>query len=123
MEEIILKKHWFSLVAPISIGLLLLPVAGLGLLVILWAILRFKFDVIKIDDKQLYSRFGLINIDEKMIPLNKISCINVKSDIISNMLGFGILSIQSSALNSEIMYPFIENASKAVTMINEKINH
>ena len=117
-----IQKHWFFFVVPIVIGTLLLPVFGIGLLVYLWAFLRYKFDKVEIKDGQLYSRLGLINIDTKTIPLNKISMVSVKSDIFSELLGFGVIQVQSSAFNSTISYPYIKDAKKAAEIINEQLN-
>lgn len=120
MEKLEIKKSIWFIVAYVLLGIVLLPVFFIGIFVIIWALLRYKFDKIEIDETQLYSRLGLVNIDIKTIPLNKISMVSVKTNIITQLLNFGTIEVQSSALNSTIMYPFIDNASEIVTQINKR---
>lgn len=118
MEKIIIKKSKWFLFSPIVIGILLLPFI-VGIFIIAYGLLRYKFDKIEINDNQFYSRLGLFNIDIKTIPLNKISMVSAKKDIISTLLNYGTIEIQSSAISSKIAYPFIENVNSVVEQINQ----
>lgn len=121
MEKLEIKKSKWFIYTYIFWGVILLPIFFIGIFVIIWALLRYKFDKIEIDENQLYSRLGLLNIDIKTIPLNKISMVSVKTDIISQLFGFGTIAVQSSAISSTIMYPFIDNASEIVNQINKRL--
>ena len=121
MEKLEIKKSKWFIYKFIFLGVILLPILFIGAFVILWALLRYKFDKIEIDENQFYSRLGLLNIDIKTIPLNKISMVSAKTDIISQLLGFGTIEVQSSAMNSTIMYPYIDNVSDVVNKINARL--
>ncbi len=117
MEKLIIEKSKWFLFHSIFWGIILLPFI-IGIFFIAYGLLRYKYDKIKIENGTFYSRFGLLNIDTKTIPLNKISMVSVKQDIIARLLNFGTIELQSSANNSTISYPFIKNADEIVKQIN-----
>lgn len=121
METIEIKKSPIFFVRPILWGTFTLWLLCFGLLVYLWAWGRYKYDKLEIRDNQLYSKFGIFNVDVKTIPLNRISMVSAKTDVISEAFGFGTLQIQSSASNSTISYPYVKDVHKVVEIINNKI--
>lgn len=125
------KKHWWFWVAPVSIALVIsffivrdnlsIDIASftVPILIILWTGLRWQSDKIEIKDGYLYSQRGLFFIDRKTIPIEQISFVSEKTNIISQSLGFGSIVIQSSAFAKEIDYPYISNPGEFVKAINE----
>lgn len=121
METLEIKKSKWFLFSYIMLGVVLLPLFLIGIFIILFGFLRYKVDKIEIRENQLYSRLGLLNIDIKTIPLDKISMVSVKTDIMSQLFNYGTIVVQSSAVNSTIIYPFIENPTEIVKEINKRI--
>lgn len=113
------KKHWWFWVPPVTISLIFLITLIVPIWVMLWAVLRWKLDKIEIKDGCLYSRMGIIFIDKKTIPLEQISFVSEKSDIISQWLGFSCIQVNSSAFGKAIEYPCIANPSEFIKVINE----
>lgn len=122
MEEKIMyeaKKHWFFWFFPVLFSLIFLFTLILPPIILLWAFLRWKFDKIEIKDGCLYSRLGVISIDKKVIPLEKISFASEKTDILGQLIGVGSLIIQSSAASGQIVYAYIDRPSEFIRMLNE----
>lgn len=119
MEKFEVKKHWWFWVAPVIWSLIfsftiILPIVFLG-----FAFLRWKLDKIEIKEGCLCSRLGMIFIDKKTIPLEQISFIGEKTDIIAQWLGFGNIQVQSSAYAKAIEYPCIANPQNMIKYVNE----
>ena len=119
MESYIAKKHWWYWVLPIMLSVLFVWTLILPIFIILYAYLRWKFDKIEIKDRCLYSKMGLIFIDKKTIPLEQISFISEKCDIISQSLGFASIQVQSSAFAKAITYPCIDKPQELIKFVNE----
>lgn len=119
METYEAKKHWWFWMPYIFIAILFIWTLIIPILVILWAILRWKLDKIVIKDGCLYSRMGIIFIDKKTIPLEQISFVSEKADIISQWLGFACIQVNSSAFGKAIEYPCIANPEALIKFINE----
>ena len=119
METYVAKKHWWFWVPYITLSILFIWTLIIPIWLILWAFFRWKLDKIEIKDGCLCSRLGIIIIDKKTIPLEKISFVSEKQDIISEMLGFACVQIQSYADSNAIIYPCIANSAEFVKKINE----
>lgn len=119
MENYIAKKHWWFWMAPIVVSLIFLITLIIPIWVMLWAVLRWKLDKIEIKEGCLYSRMGVLFIDKKTIPLEQISFVSEKSDIISQWLGFSCIQVNSSAFGKAIEYPCIAEPSKFIEVINQ----
>lgn len=118
MEVYSAKKHWWFWVPPILVSLVFIWTLIVPIWVMLYAFFRWKLDKIEIKDGCLYSRMGIIFIDKKTIPLDKISFVTEKSDIISELLKFACIQVNSSAFGKDIEYPCIANPTKFVDYIN-----
>ena len=119
METYEAKKHWWFWVPPVTNSLIFLITLILPIWVMLWAILRWNLDKIEIKDGCLYSRMGIIFIDKKTIPLEQISMVSEKTDIIAQWLGFGTIEVQSSAFGKTISYPWINNPAEFIKRVND----
>lgn len=122
MDKLIINKSKWFLFRPCFWGVILAPFL-IGFLFIGYALLRYKLDKIEIVNDTLYSRFGVFNVDIKTIPLNKISMVSIKKDLIGSMLGYSTIEVQSSALDSSISYSFIKEAESVVNEINAMITN
>jgi uncharacterized membrane protein YdbT with pleckstrin-like domain len=119
METYEAKKHWWFWVPPVTISIIFLITLIIPIWIMLWAILRWNLDKIEIKDGCLYSRMGVIFIDKKTIPLEQISMVSEKADIISQWLGFGTIEVQSSAFGKAISYPWIKNPAEFIKVVND----
>ena len=119
MENYIAKKHWWFWVTPALVSILFLFTLIIPIWVMLYAILRWNLDKLEIKDGCLYSRMGIIFIDKKTIPLEQISFVSEKTEIISQWLGFSCIQVNSSDFGKAIEYPCIANPSEFIKFINE----
>lgn len=119
METYEAKKHWWFWVAPTLTSLILLITIIVPIWVMLYATLRWYLDKIIIKDGCLYSRMGVIFIDKKTIPLEQISFVSEKTNIISQWLGFSCIQVNSSAFGKAIEYPCIANPAEFIKVIND----
>ena len=113
------KKHWWFWVAPITFSILFLFTIIIPAWIMIYTVLRWKLDKIEIKDGCLYSRIGVIFIDKKSIPLEQISFVSEKTDIISQWLGFSCIQVNSSAFGKAIEYPCIANPAEFIQFIND----
>jgi|GEM_PF-5570886 len=119
MESYVAKKHWWFWVGPCILSLILIFTVIAPIIILGFAFLRWKLDVIEVKDGCLYSRLGIIFIDKKTIPLEQISFVTEKTDILSQWLGFGTIQVQSSAFAKAIEYSCIEKPQNMIKYINE----
>ena len=119
MESLEIKKHWWYWVSPIFWSVVLCWTIIAPLIYLPYAFLRWKLDKIEIKDGCLCSRLGIISIDKKTIPLDQISYIGEKTNIIAQSLGFGDIQVQCSAFAEAIAYPCIANAQELIQYVNE----
>lgn len=119
MENYIAKKHWFYWVLPSFWAIVTSITIIIPILILLHAYLRWKSDTLEIKDNCICSRTGIIFINKKTIPIEKISFITERTDIISEKLGFGSIQIQSSADLKAILYMWIVNPSEFIKKVNE----
>lgn len=94
---------------------------AIAIVIILHTLLRWQFDKIEYSDGFLNSRIGIISIDKKSIPLNKISMVSEQTNIIAQLFGFGDILVQSSAASSDIKYKYIDKPQDFVKFMNEKL--
>lgn len=118
MNSYLVKKHWWFWVGPVVWSLILCPIIFPPIIILTIAFLRWKLDKIEVKDGCLYSRIGIIHIDKKTIPLDKISFITEKTNIIAQCFGFGTIQIQSSAFAKDISYDCVSNPSEFVQFVN-----
>ncbi len=118
MESYEAKKHWFHWVMPVIFSILLCWTIIIPIWLLLYTFLRIKFDKIEVKEGCLYSRMGLIIIDKKTIPLEQISFISIKADILSEMMHMGSIEVQSSAFAKAIRYLWIKEPQNLIDFIN-----
>lgn len=119
METYTVEKHWFTFVPPLFWSVILSFTVIMPFIIMFWALLRYKLDKIEVKDGLLCSRIGVIAIDKKTIPLDQISFITVRNDIISEWMGFGCIEVQSSAFAKAISYLYIKNPQGLVDFVNK----
>jgi uncharacterized membrane protein YdbT with pleckstrin-like domain len=76
-----------------ALGLLLLPVFGLGLIFWVWAYVRYKTTELAITTKRVIVKHGFIRRRTVEININKVESIQVDQEILGRMFNFGTLVI------------------------------
>ena len=118
MENYKAEKHWYFWMPGIFMSIILCFTIIIPIFILFWTWLRWKLDVLEIKDGCLYSRMGVICIDKKTIPLEQISFISVKTDVLSEAMKFGCIQVQSSAFAKAIQYPCIKNPDELINFVN-----
>lgn len=77
----------------IVLGLLLLPVFGIGLLLWLAAFIRYKTTELAVTNKRVIAKFGFISRHTIEMNINKVESIQVTQSILGRILNYGTLII------------------------------
>ncbi len=101
------KVSVWSLLPLLVLGLVLLPVYGIGLLLWLKAYIQYKTTELGITDKKVIAKFGFIRRDTIELLLPKVESIQVKQTILGRMLNYGSIVI-SGAGNPQAPIPGID---------------
>jgi uncharacterized membrane protein YdbT with pleckstrin-like domain len=94
-EQVIYQAHlsmWSQFVL-ILVGIVFLPVFGVGLLLLLWAWLKCITTEISITNKRIISKVGIFNRSTMELRLDKIESIKVDQRIMGRILNFGSITI------------------------------
>ena len=83
----------WSQAALVLVGIVLLPVFGVGLLLLLWAWIVCRTTELAITNKRIISKSGLIRRSIMELRLDKIESIKVDQSIWGRMLNFGSITI------------------------------
>ena len=88
----------WSLAHLIIPGVILLPVFGLGLLVLLAAFIRYKTTELAITNKRVIAKFGFISRHTVELNINKVEGIQVIQSISGRIFNFGSLIISGTGI-------------------------
>jgi len=77
----------------ILVGIVLLPVFGVGLFLLLWAWLKCITTEISVTNKRIISKVGIFNRSTMELRLDKIESIKVDQGIMGRILNFGSITI------------------------------
>ena len=77
----------------ILVGIVLLPVFGVGLFLLLWAWLKCITTEISVTNKRIISKVGIFNRYTMELRLDKIESIKVDQGIMGRILNFGSITI------------------------------
>ncbi len=94
-EKIVYLGHisLWSLSHLIVLGIVLLPVVGIGLIFLIKAWVRYKTTELAITTKRVIVKFGFIRRSTVEININKVESIQVDQEILGRMFNFGTLII------------------------------
>ena len=92
----------------ILLGLVLLPVFGLGLLFWLTAFIRYKTTELAVTNKRVIAKFGFISRHTIEMNINKVESIQVTQSVFGRLLDFGTLIIAGTG-SQQAPIPGISN--------------
>jgi len=98
----------WSLSGLILLGLVLLPVFGLGLIFWIAAYIRYKTTELAITSKRVIAKFGFISRSTVELNINKVESLQVDQSVMGRLFNFGTLII-SGAGNPQAPIPGISS--------------
>ena len=90
----------WPLAPKIILGILLLPLLGIGLVFLVWAFVIYKTTEIAITTKRVIAKFGFISRRTIEINLPKIESIQVDQNVLGRILGYGTILIAGAGTPS-----------------------
>jgi len=90
------RRSMWSQPALVLIGIVLLPVLGLGLLLLLWAWVICRTTELAITTRRIISKSGIIKRTTVELRLDKIESIKVDQGIMGRILNFGSITISGT---------------------------
>jgi uncharacterized membrane protein YdbT with pleckstrin-like domain len=107
-EQIVYKGELslWHLAPRIILGILLLPVFGLGLLLLIGVVIRYKATELAITNKRVVAKFGFIRRSTVEIGIPKIESIQVNQGIFGRIFNFGSI-VMAGAGNPQAPIPGI----------------
>ena len=109
-EKVVYVGHisLWSLTHLIVLGVLLLFAFGAGLVLLIWAYIRYKTTELAITNKRVIAKFGFISRRTIELNINKVESIQVDQHVLGRMFNYGSLII-SGAGNPQAPIPGISN--------------
>jgi uncharacterized membrane protein YdbT with pleckstrin-like domain len=86
----------WSLAGPLLLGLLLLPLFGVGLVFWVVAYVKYKTTELAITNKRVIAKFGFISRRTVELNINKVESIQVDQSVLGRIFNFGTLVISGA---------------------------
>jgi uncharacterized membrane protein YdbT with pleckstrin-like domain len=91
----------WALAPLILLGVVLLPVFGIGLLVFLAAWINYKTTEFAVTDRRIIAKTGLVSRRTVEIFLDKVESLNVDQGVIARICDYGTVTIRGTGATSE----------------------
>jgi|SRR5690554_3239265 len=85
------------------LALILIPVFGLGILILLWWYLQTRASKLTVTDTEIIYDTGLLNKEHSEISISRIRAIRVKQSFFDRIFGVGEIAIYTAGDNPEII--------------------
>lgn len=85
----------------IFFGAILLPVFGLGLVFLIWALIRYKTTEFAVTDKRVIGKTGLISRNTVELFLDKVESLHVEQSVPGRILDYGTITIRGTGTTEE----------------------
>jgi len=97
-EQVVYEGHvsLWHLAPRIVAGIVLTPLFGLGLLVLLNVVIRYKSTELAVTNKRIVAKFGFIRRSTVEIGVRKIESIQVHQGLLGRMFNFGSIVMAGS---------------------------
>jgi uncharacterized membrane protein YdbT with pleckstrin-like domain len=93
-------SRW-SLAPRIVLGIVLLPVAGLGLVLLGWAWILYRTTEFAVTDKRIIAKTGLISRSTVEMFLDKVESLHVEQTVMGRLFDFGSVTIRGTGATEE----------------------
>lgn len=111
------KLHWLPLYA---LSILLIPLWGLGLIVMLFRYLLGRTAEFGVTDKRVIMKTGILSKHTCELLLRKIESVNIEQGIFGSMFGYGAVTITGTGGTKE-KFENIADPLKFRKVVNEQI--
>ena len=112
-EKVLFKAEvsWWSQIATIIAGILLLPFYGIGLILLIKAFLTVKTTELAFTDKRVVAKVGFISRSTIELKIDKVESLQVDQGLFGRLLNFGSLVV-SGAGNPQAPIPGVKSPLK-----------
>ena len=131
---LIIRRHWLILVLPVTftiIGLIIGSfIGGYGFIIpaipflyLLYRVIERNNDIWAVTDLRVIDESGVISLNSKESPLDKINNVSYNQTLWGRIFGFGDVQIQTAAEVGATNYELVESPQKlsdAITEMQEK---
>jgi len=100
-DEIVLHRGTLSLWAlsgQILLGVLLLPLAGIGLIFLIAALIKYKTTELAVTNKRVITKIGLISRHTLELNLSKAESIQINQSLLGRLCNYGSLQINGTGM-------------------------
>ncbi len=87
------RTSWWSLWGYVVAGVLLMPVFGVGLVVLAVAWVKQRSTELAVTNKRVITKFGFIQRDTVELNIQKVESVQVQQGILARMLDFGTIVV------------------------------
>ncbi|HLX80899.1 MAG TPA: PH domain-containing protein [Burkholderiales bacterium] len=93
-------SRW-SLAPRIALGIILLPLVGLGLVFLVWAWILYKTTEFAVTDKRIIAKTSLISRSTVEMFLDKVESLHVEQTVLGRVFDFGTVTIRGTGSTEE----------------------
>jgi uncharacterized membrane protein YdbT with pleckstrin-like domain len=104
------QPHYASQIGAIAVGLLLIPVGGIGLVVLSSIYVQLKYTSYALTDKAVYHKRGLFSNKTRRVPLEQIQDSEYTISWVEKQFGYGTVGISSAGSSgTDIQFRAVPN--------------
>lgn len=113
------RNYWF----PILVGVISLPVFGLGLLILLWVVVQRFGNRFYIEKSKIESRAGILSKELRSIRLENLRDVHMKQSVMQRLFAVGDIAFSSSGQSTqEVVFTGIENPQALKDSIDDYLH-
>ena len=117
------KPRIVSIIPAIFLGIMLLPLAGIGIVVMIAAYLQIKNTDFVVTNRGIYRKTGVLSRSVQKIGFEKIQNISFSQGVLGNYFGYGDVDISTAGGSGiEMSFNSIENPKEIQELINRRIH-
>jgi len=118
------KKHWimYGVVIPLFVAAWFIKsfeLAGLSVLVLAYLYFERKFNIWAVTNRRFIDEWGIISLNSKDIPLDKVNNVLYKQDIWGRIFGYGLVELQSAAERGDVKAKLVTRPKELVYWIQK----
>lgn len=111
-----------SMVPAVLVGIPLIPLIGIGLIIIAASYLQIKHTDYVVTNKRLYKKQGMLSRNVIKIDVDKIQNLSFKQGVLGNLLGFGSVEISTAGGGGvQMRFRWIEEPREVHDLITKRI--
>ncbi len=114
------QVSWVPTIIPIIIGILLLPLYGIGLLIIIPIVLRVFSTELALTNQRIIAKTGLIRRNTVELRLEKVESLGIHQGIIGRIFNYGSVVVRGTG-GTNTPIPNIKDPMKFRSIVNNHI--